>query len=111
VFPHKGPTSYTVVTAGVLAAGGDQVEAVEAGLKYFDFCAGMGTDSGNFTVQALPEAASGGPVGTQMGKMRLRWIAQVAGVIGGQTQVAGTEAIAATNLSGETVRVFAIGPI
>jgi hypothetical protein len=109
VFPHVGPTSYAVVTYSPLA-NGDEVSAIEAGMKYFDFVDGMVSDSGNFLVQAIPEAASGGNVGTQFLKCRLKWVALRAGSIGGQTQVAGAEAVATTNLSGETVRFLGIGP-
>lgn len=109
VFPHSGPTSYTLVTYGPVA-NGDEVSAVEAGLKYFDYVDVMVTDSGNFMVLAIPESSSVGPTGTQMAKCRLRWIAQRSATIGGQAQTAGSEAAATSNLSGETVRILGIGP-
>lgn len=108
-FPHAGPASYSVVTYGPLA-GGDTVSNVEAGMKYIDFMRGMATDSGNFQVIAIPTVSSIGPVGTQMQTVRLKWVALRTASIGGQSQVINTEAIAATDLSGEIVRLFAVGP-
>lgn len=112
VFPHAGPTSYTRVTVTpgtVPMTGGDLVQAGEAGLKYFDVVFGGHSDDGAFSVIAVPvtpTAIVGGPSQTY----RLKWIAQVAGTIGGQAQTAGSEAAASTNLSTVTVRLFALGP-
>lgn len=120
VFPHIGPTSYTQVTATagtVPATGGDTVQAgPEAGVKAFDTVFGGVTDDGAFYVEAIPitvsnpnavnsSALSGIPSTTFL----LRWMARVTASVGGQNQVAGTEAIAASNLSGECVRLTAIG--
>lgn len=120
VFPHTGPASYTqvTVTGGATAAtGGDTVEAVEAGFKYFDELVGGVSDSGAYFVDAIPinpssttsinsSALSGIPATTY----RLRWMARVTASLGGQSQVIGTEAIAATDLSAEVVRLVAVGP-
>lgn len=109
VYPHAGPASYGVVTYSPLA-GGDTTSAVEAGMKYIDMLQSMATDSGNFRVIAIPTVSSIGPVGTQMTTVRLKWIALRTATIGGQSQVVNTEAIAASDLSGEIVRLLAIGP-
>lgn len=112
VFPHAGPTSYTQVTitpGTVPATGGDTVQAIEAGFKYFDVVVGGMTDDGAFYVQAIPTTVTnivGGPSLTY----KLRWIAQKTATYGGQAQTAGSEAAATTNLSTFTVRLFAVGP-
>lgn len=107
VFPHVGPVSYAVVTYGPVA-GGDLVNTTEAGLKFFDHVSGGQTDSGNFSVQAIPTQPSNVP---QAGapSYRLRWVSNRTASIGGQAQTAGAEAVATTNLSGETLRLRAIG--
>jgi hypothetical protein len=99
----------TIVAGTVPVVGGDTVQAVQAGMKYFDKVEGGQTDDGAFTVQAVPVSVSaiiGGPSKTY----RLRWISNVTALVGGQNQTAGQEAVAATNLSAETVRLMAIGP-
>ncbi len=112
VFPHAGPASYTQVTATagtVPVTGGDTVSGPEAGMKYFDLIVGGITDDGAFLVEAIPVTVStivGGPSQTY----KLRWISRVTATVGGQSQTAGAEATAATDLSGETVRLLAIGP-
>jgi hypothetical protein len=111
LFSHAGPASYTqvVVTPGTVpVTGGDVVQAVDAGLKYFDMLNGGQTDDGAFTLQAIPVSASnqnGSPATTY----RLKWIANFTAAFGGQNQVAGTEVIAATNLTTAIARLFATG--
>lgn len=110
VFPHVGPAAYAQITYGPLA-NGDIVQAgPEAGLKFFDFVDGQMTDSGNFDVLTCPLGSSVGPVGQPATTCRLKWIAQRTALIGGQNQVAGTEAIAGTVLSAEVVRLLGVGP-
>ncbi len=112
LFSHAGPASYTVVTATagtVPVTGGDVVQAVDAGLKYFDFIAsGAVTDDGAFYVLPIPVSVS-----TQNGQpattYRLKWFSLVTAAVGGQNQTAGLEAVATTNLSAEIVRLFATG--
>jgi hypothetical protein len=116
IFPHSGPASYTQVTNGTPpVVGGDVVTAAEAGMKNFDLLSDGVTDSGRFRVEAIPvtssvtgqnsSSLSGIPATTY----RLRWIATFTGAFGGQAQVVNTEAIAATNLSTETVRLQGFG--
>ena len=116
LFPHTGAKSYTQVTAGATpVTGGDPVQALEGGLKQFDYLVGGETDTGEFFVEAIPvtssvttqnsSSLSGIPATTY----RLRWVARVSGSVGGQMQVAYTEAITATDLSGQTVRLFGLG--
>lgn len=109
VFPHAGPASYTRITYSP-TANGDTVEAVEAGLKYFDYLVGGMTDSGNFSVRAEPVVSSVGPTGSAATTYRLKWIAEQTATVGGQSQTTQTEAAASTDLSGEVVRLFALGP-
>src|SRR6185437_10569874 len=115
VFPHSGPSSYTQVsaTAGTVpATGGDTVQAIEAGLKYFDHLpsGGVLTDDGAFLVYPFPRTASSPQPNGPFASFGLKWIAQVTATVGGKAQTAGSEAVAATNLSGETVRLLGIGP-
>lgn len=110
IFPHTGPASYTQITYGPLA-GGDIVQAgPEAGIKFFDKVEGDMTDSGNYSVRACPINPSSGPVGQPSTTYRLKWFAERTAALGGQNQTAGTEVVAATVLSGEIVRLKAIGP-
>jgi hypothetical protein len=114
VFPHAGPSSYTrvTVTAGTVpATAGDTVQAIEAGLKYFDFVAYGVTDDGAFAVIPIPAAKSNAtPNGTPTKTYILQWMALVTATVGGQVQTAGSEAAASTNLSAEIVRLLAVGP-
>jgi hypothetical protein len=106
-----GPTSYTAVTAGATPSGGQTVGAVAFGLKFLDFIVGGETDSGRFFVEAIPVTPTqGAPANSAGTTYRLRWVSRVTASVGGQAQVAYTEAAASTDLSGETVRLLAIGP-
>lgn len=104
VFPHAGPASYTQVTIPSPPVppmtGGDTVEAVEAGMKYFDFIVGGITDSGTYRVEAIPKALSSNPNGAATETMTLMWF-----VIATGAEVAG-----AVDLSDEVVRLLGIGP-
>jgi len=113
IFPHAGPASYTqvVATAGTVpATGGDSCAGSECGLKYFDQVAAGLTDDGAFLVIPFPRVAShpqpSGPYATY----GLKWVSQVTATVGGQAQTAGAEAVAGTNLTGEVVRLIALGP-
>lgn len=100
VFAHTGPTLYAAMTTGPLA-GGDTVQAVEAGLKYFDIvCASGFSDSGVYFVIAV--APVGNPSTNKQAahatSWRLKWIVTATGVEAG-----------AIDLSAQTVRLFALG--
>lgn len=108
VFPHRGPVLYAPVVAGVapaLATAGDLVQAVECGLKFFEFVTAGLTDSGVYRVECLPTAVSGivGSNSPSQGQpkatYRLRWVVVATGA-----------QAAAVDLSAEIVRLFAIGP-
>lgn len=106
-----GPTSYTVITAGSTPSGGQVVQAVTFGLKFLDHVVGGETDSARFFVECIPVVPTrGAPQNSAGATYRLRWISRVTATVGGQAQTAGTEAVAATNLSGETIRLRALGP-
>lgn len=120
IFPHVGPASYVqvVAVAGTvpISAGGDTVQALEGGMKNLDFLVGGETDDGAFVVEAIPVTVSN-PSGTSSSALsgipsttyKLRWISKVTATVGGQNQTAGSEAVAATDLSGECVRLFGLG--
>ena len=109
VFPHAGPSSYTQITEGVapaLATGGDTTQAIEAGLKFFDYVIGGLTDSGKYRVECIPTAVSGvigsnrPNAGQAKTTYRLRWV----------VVSTGSEAAGAVDLSAEIVRLLGVGP-
>lgn len=102
VFPHTGPASYTQFT-DTPAAGGDTVEGVEAGMKYFDFLVGGITDSGTYFVRAVPPA--GHPSTSQQGAPSQTW------TLVWYVLATGAEAAAAADLDAEIVRLFGLGPV
>jgi hypothetical protein len=116
VFWHAGPASYTqatIVAGTVPATGGDTINAqAEAGLKYFDWVGPGETDDGAFSVRAIPAAVSNGArgAGAPCTTYVLQWVSKVTATVGGKSQTAGQEAVAATNLSSEIVRFLAFGP-
>lgn len=91
-----GPASYTQVTNGTPATGGQLVTAADFGLVSIEsvFSQGM-SDNGQYAVQAIhsPNPAYGTP------SVRLRWL----------TAATGAEVAGAVNLSGRTVRLAAVG--
>lgn len=112
VFPHNGPDDYTPMTpvVGVVpVAGGDIVQCVEAGYKYFDRVGDGQSDDGVWTVQAVPVSISA-IVGGPSQEYALRWISNITGMVGGEAQTAGAEAADHTDLSAFTVRLLAVGP-
>ena len=117
VFPHLGPASYVVVApvAGTIPMpGGDTVAAGEAGLKQFDLVDGGISDDGCWRVDPIPvtitNPTSGVTSGIPSTTYKLKWTCLVTATIGGQNQTAGSEAVAATNLSAVCVRLNAFGP-
>ncbi len=108
VFPHVGPVLYAPVVEGVApanATGGNLVQAIEAGMKLFEFLLGGQSDSGVYFVQCIPTSASGvvaGAAAVLSGipttTYRLKWM----------VAATGAEA-AAIDLSAQIVRLFAIG--
>ena len=101
VFAHAGPSSYVQLSVAPLA-GGDVVQAVEAGVTFFDIVIPTGlSDSGTYRVEAV--APVGNPsTNKQAAHARtwlLRWV-----VVSSGAQVNGE-----FNLSAETVRLLAIG--
>ena len=75
----------------------------------FDFLIGGVTDTGQFRVDGIPINRSGVNVGQQGLTYRLKWTSLVTASVGGQSQTAGAEAIAATDLSAQVVRLLGIG--
>lgn len=100
VFPHQGPVLYAALTTNPVA-GGDTVNAVEAGLKFFDAVIPVGfSDSGLYSVVGV--APAGNPSTNKQAaharQWKLKWTVVSTGVEAG-----------AVNLSAETVRLFAVG--
>lgn len=104
VFPHVGPADYDPVIESspihVPLSGGDILEAVEAGLKLFDYVASATSDDGTYRVEAIPASRSDDQVGAPTATYILRWV-----VVATNAEVA-----AHINLSDQVVRLFALGP-
>ncbi|MGH9421749.1 MAG: hypothetical protein ACRD3J_17355 [Thermoanaerobaculia bacterium] len=108
VFPHQGPASYVQVTEGTapaLATDGDEVQAIEAGMKYFEYVSAGLTDSATYRVECIPETISGvvaAPASIPQPSLayRLRWV----------VVATGAEVAAEVDLSDEIIRLFAVGP-
>lgn len=101
VFSHTGPADYAPVT-DTPVAGGDVVNAVEAGLKYFDIVlAGGLSDSGTYRVEAVCPAAhpSTNKQAAHARTWLLRWV----------VVATGAEAAESADLDAEVVRLFAVG--
>lgn len=104
IFPHQGPAAYAQVVIdsppdAVPASGGDVVQAVEAGLKLFDIVLGSLSDSGVYFVKSVPVSRSDYLNGAQLTTYRLQWF----------VTATGAEVAAEVDLSGECVRLFALG--
>lgn len=104
VFPHIGPASYVPMQPGSPTAipidDGDRVQAVEAGMKYLSYVSGGLTDDGLYEVVAVPLSNTLSQPGGPTTSYGLVWY-----VVNTRTQV--TEG---TDLSGSTIRLFALGP-
>lgn len=100
-FYHTGPASYTQMTTGPLA-GGDVVEAVEAGITFFDVCIPVGlSDSGVYRVEGV--APVGNPSTNKQAAHARTWLLRWVVV------ATGAQAAAELDLSAQTVRLFAVG--
>ncbi len=104
VFPHAGPASYDQLDvtspAALPTAGGDLVEAVEAGMKLFDFVVGGMSDTGTYFVRTIPVQSSAAFNGASQSTYRLVWY----------VTATGAEVANAVDLSDEVVRLLGIGP-
>lgn len=104
VFSHPGPASYIPMQPGSPTAvpidDGDRVQAIEAGMKFFDYVVGGLTDDGLYEVVAVPLSKSQTSPGQSTTTYGLVWY-----TVSTRTQV--TEG---TDLSGSYVRLFALGP-
>lgn len=111
IYPHAGPADYTQVTNGTapaVATGGDTLQAVEAGFKYFESVMSALSDSGDYRVDAIPTSKSA-LTGQQTTTFTLKWTALRTATIGGQSQTINTQAAASTDLSAEVARLTAFG--
>jgi hypothetical protein len=96
ILDWKGPTSYTVVTPGTTPTGGDQIPASLLGVNQILLVLGQGSQTGYFRVV---------PIRLSNTKWTLQWIAMYTGTVGGQSQTINTQAVAASDLSGQIVRL------
>jgi hypothetical protein len=95
-----GPTSYTQVTPGSPPTGGDQLPASDFGMGFVSQIIGGITDDCSFRVEGVLLAG-----GT---KVLLRWTSLRTATLGGQSQTAGAEAAASSDLHTFTINLFAI---
>lgn len=92
---YKGPTSYV--------RGGDTLSH-----RQFGFFNTIITLTGSMDQTNVFQAV-GRPLNNDVTQWQVVWIALTTAPVGGQSQTAGTEVAAGTNLSGFTVRLSAIG--
>jgi len=97
-FDHVGPLSYSQTTE-------DVINAADIGYGGFEFVDSGPDTTGQF--QGFPKLNLGG-YGNAVPSIKLAWWALVTATLGGQSQVLGTEAIAASNLSTFSVRIRAV---
>jgi hypothetical protein len=103
IFDHAGPSSYTQFSTPT--TGGDVVKASDLGFGGIDSLEpDMVDTTGQFVVYAVPVNGGGG---NAVAKVILVWYSLVTASLGGQSQVIGTQVIAATNLSTFKVRLRA----
>ncbi len=101
-FDHSGPASYVQFVSP--STGGDVINAADLGVGGFDNVDAMVDTTGQFAAYAIP---TNGGYGNAVPSVRLVYFALAAGSIGGQTQVVGAQAVAATNLSTFSFRIQA----
>ena len=90
-----GPSSYSPTT-------GQVVNASDLGVGGFEFPDAGADTTAKFAGQwVLPTAGGGNAVA----QAQLHWISLTTGTVGGQSQVAGTDAAAGTNLSTFSIRI------
>jgi len=104
-FDHAGPSSYVQVVVGATPSGGDKISAADLGRGGFDNVDTMGDSTGQFYAVVTP---LGGGSGNAIPSVILRWYSAVTANLGGQSQTAGAEVAAGTNLSTFSLRVEAI---
>jgi hypothetical protein len=91
-----GPASYTVVTPGATPSGGDSIPASLFGVSEILGIEFEGGFTGNFMVV---------PIRISAAKWTLQWRALNSNTVGGHAQTTGAEAVSATNLSAEYIRL------
>lgn len=99
VFGHKGPTLYAPFTTNPVA-GGDNVGAVEAGVKFFDAVIPVGfSDSGLYYVRGVAPAGnpSSNKAAAHASSWKLKWFVTATNAEAG-----------AIDLSAEYVRCLAL---
>ena len=106
VFDHTGPTSYTQLTAAT-GLGGDIVSANSGGLNLggFDFVDDSVDTTGQ--IQMFPVMTQAG-AGNAAPQVTFMYYSLVTATLGGQSQTAGAQVLAATNLSTFSWRCQAI---
>src|SRR5271155_2277055 len=90
-----GPTSYVPAT-------GQVINASDLGVGGFEFPDATADTTSKFAGQSILNLAG---VGNAVQSYQLHWISLTSGSVAGQTQVAGTDATSASNLSTFTLRI------
>jgi hypothetical protein len=91
-----GPSSYTQIVVGSPPSGGDPVAAVQFGVNAMSLVLACGSYDGRWNVISIRISDA---------KWTLKWISLVTATVGGQSQTAGSEAAAATDLSSTYVKL------
>ena len=103
MFDHTGPTSYTQFSSP--STGGDVINASDLGFGGFDEVeADMADVSGQFIAYVVP---LNGGYGNAVPKVVVVWYSLVTATLGGQSQTAGAQVAASTNLSTFSLRIRA----
>ena len=89
-----GPASYVPPSVGVSPTGGQPITAADFGLQSIDWIGTMGSPGAQYNVIVIPTSTIGAPFNAA----RLMWLG-----------VTGTAVSPGANLSGNTVRLLAIG--
>lgn len=96
-FDHTGPSSYTQFVAST-GAGGDVIKAASGGLNRGGFDRMTATVDSTGQIVAYPVFFLGG-YGNAVPQVSIKYVSLVSATLGGQSQTAGAEVAASTNLS------------
>lgn len=105
IFDHYGPASYTQYSAG---SGGDAINASDLGRGGFDDLEADMTDpTGQLYAYVVPGSGAAANVGNGNAwpSAVVVWYSRVTATVGGQSQSAGTQVAASTNLSTFALRM------
>jgi hypothetical protein len=106
IFDHTGPASYTQFNSST-GAGGDVIKANSGGLNLGGFDSMQSAVDTTGQIMAYPVPFLGG-YGNAVPQVTIKYVSLVSATLGGQSQTAGAEVAASTNLSTFSWRFKAI---